>query len=83
MFVCGTSATLGDKRHKSLRSLKGAPMAVSVLLSLSDAVSVPDLKHFLSLVPEGFDDAEDLRMHPDDDGTAHFLEIPLPLPAEL
>lgn len=57
-------------------------MAVSVLLDLSQTVSVPDLKHFLSYLPEGFDPAKDLRMSTHADGTTHFLEIPLPLSSE-
>lgn len=55
-------------------------MAVSVLLDLGRAVSVPDLKHFLSYLPEDFDPTEDLRLSADSDGTTNFLQIPLPVP---
>jgi hypothetical protein len=57
-------------------------MAVSVVLDLGQAVSAPDLRHFLSYLPEAFGPAEDLRSSIDSDGTTHFLEIPLPLPGE-
>lgn len=55
-------------------------MAVSVVLDLGQAVSVPDLRLFLSYLPEGFGPAEDLRSDIDSEGTTHFLEIPLPVP---
>lgn len=56
-------------------------MAVSVLLDLTQVVSVPDLRHFLSYIPEGFDPAEDLRMmSPQNDGRPNFLEISLRIP---
>lgn len=57
-------------------------MAVSVVLDLGQAVSVPDLQLFLSYLPEAFCSSEDLRSNIDSDGTTHFLEIPLPLPGE-
>lgn len=57
-------------------------MSVSVILDLGKIVSVPELRHFLSYIPEDFDPAEDLRLQPDGDGTTHFLEIPLPIPQE-
>lgn len=56
-------------------------MAVSVLLDLRHAVSIPDLKHFLSYLPENFDADQDLRTSVDAGGTVHFLEIQLPVPA--
>lgn len=80
-FVCGTSATSTQNRIQiTYKKDKGAPMAVSVLLALDQPVSLPDLMHFLSYLPEGFDPTEDLRTHPNADGTTHFLEIPLPIP---
>lgn len=57
-------------------------MAVSVVLDLGQAVSAPDLRHFLSYLPEDLGPAEDLRSNIDSDGTTHFLEIPLPLPGD-
>lgn len=58
-------------------------MGVSVVLDLSEDVSVPHLKHFLSYVPEGFDASFDLRMQIQDGVTPEFLEIQLPVPQEL
>lgn len=55
-------------------------MAISVVLDLGQTVSVPDLQHFLSYLPKGFDSTEDLRSNIDTDGSTHFLEIPLPVP---
>lgn len=55
-------------------------MAVTVLLDLTQAVSVPDLKHFLSYVPQDFDPTEDLRTSTETDGAPTFLEIALPVP---
>lgn len=57
-------------------------MAVSVLLALTRSVTVPDLRHFLSHLPEDFNLGRDLRMHPEADGSTNFLEIPLPVPVE-
>lgn len=62
--------------HTSERCL----MAVSVLLDLTQVVSVPDLRHFLSYLPDGFDPAEDLRMSTLTDERPYFLEISLPVP---
>lgn len=54
-------------------------MAVSVLLSLSDAVSLPDLMHFLSYVPEDFDPTQDLRMQFRGEPTTNYLQIARPV----
>lgn len=58
-------------------------MGVSVILDLNEDVSVPDLRHFLSYVPEGFDTSFDLRMQIQDGVTPEYLEIQLPVPPEL
>ncbi|MEY9777207.1 hypothetical protein ABH915_002815 [Arthrobacter sp. MW3 TE3886] len=58
-------------------------MGVSVILDLNEDVSVPQLRHFLSYVPEGFDPSCDLRMQIQDGVTPEFLEIRLPVPPEL
>ncbi|WP_426996303.1 hypothetical protein [Pseudarthrobacter sp. N5] len=57
-------------------------MAISVLLALTRCVTVPDLRHFLSHLPEGFNLGKDLRMHPEADGRTNFLEIQIPVPLE-
>lgn len=36
-------------------------MAIVVLLDLNEPVSVHDLRQFLSLVPQGYDEQRDLR----------------------
>lgn len=58
-------------------------MGVSVILDLNEDVSVPQLRHFLSYVPEGFDPSFDLRMQIQDGVTPEYLEIQLPVPPEL
>jgi hypothetical protein len=58
-------------------------MGVSVILDLNENVSVPQLRHFLSYVPQGFDPSFDLRMQIQDDVIPQFLEIQLPVPPEL
>lgn len=57
-------------------------MAVSVLLALTRSVTVPDLRHFLSHVPDDFNLGKDLRMHPEVSGRTNFLEIPLQVPSQ-
>lgn len=57
-------------------------MAVSVLLALTRTVTVPDLRHFLSYLPEDFNLGKDLRMHPETDGRTNYLLIQLPAPAK-
>jgi hypothetical protein len=57
-------------------------MGVSVILDLNEDVSVPQLRQFLSYVPEGFDPSFDLRMQTQDDVIPQFLEIQLPVPPE-
>lgn len=57
-------------------------MGVSVILDLNEDVSVPDLKHFLSYVPEGFDHSYDLRMQIVEGVIPQFLEIRLPVSPE-
>jgi hypothetical protein len=57
-------------------------MAVSVLLALTRSVTVPDLRHFLSHLPDDFNLSKDLRMHPEADGRTNFLEIQLPIPSQ-
>lgn len=57
-------------------------MGVSVILDLNEDVSVPDLRHFLSYVPEGFDPKFDVRMQVQNGVNASFLEIQLPVPPE-
>lgn len=57
-------------------------MAVSVLLALTRSVTVPDLRHFLSHVPDDFNLGKDLRMHPEVNGRTNFLEIPLQVPSQ-
>lgn len=58
-------------------------MGVSVILDLNEEVSVPQLRHFLSYVPEKFDPSFDLRMQIRDDVIPQFLEIQLPVPPEV
>lgn len=60
---------------------KGIPMSVAVILDLRDDVSAPLLKHFLSYLPEDFDDTTDLRWESGTDGLPHFFVISLPLPS--
>lgn len=62
------------KSHKA----KGKSLAVSILLDLGQAVTVLDLRQFLSWVPEGFDVTQDLRLDSSQADIA-LLEIPLPL----
>ena len=57
-------------------------MAVSVVLDLGQAVSAPDLRHFLSYLPEAFDPSEDLRSAVDADGATRFFVVALPLPGQ-
>jgi hypothetical protein len=57
-------------------------MGVSVILDLNEDVSVPQLRQFLSYVPEGFDPSSDLRMQTQDDVIPQFLEIQLPVPPD-
>ncbi|MFE4229966.1 hypothetical protein ACFRJ8_18995 [Arthrobacter sp. NPDC056886] len=57
-------------------------MGVSVILDLTEDVSVPALRHFLSYVPQGFDPSSDLRMQIQDAVVPQFLEILLPIPPE-
>lgn len=54
--------------------------ATVLLLDLRQTVSVPDLQHFLSHLPEGFDSDQDLRTSIDEGGEVHFFEIHLPAP---
>jgi hypothetical protein len=70
-------------RYRSPKQAKGLPMGVSVILDLNEDVSVPQLRQFLSYVPEGFDPNFDLRMQIQDGVTPEFLEIRLPVPPEL
>lgn len=55
-------------------------MGVSVILDLSEDVSVPQLRHFLSYVPDDFDPKFDLRMQILNGVNPSFLEIQLPVP---
>lgn len=57
-------------------------MGVSIILDLNEDVSVPDLRHFLSYVPEDFEPTFDLRMQIEGGGIPQFLEIRLPVPPE-
>lgn len=63
----------------SLVLQKGVPMGVAVILDLNDEVSVPDLKHFLSFVPEGYAETLDLRLRSVTGGAPQFLAIDLTL----
>lgn len=58
-------------------------MAVSVLLALNRTITVPDLRHFLSHLPEDFNLGKDLRMHPELDGRTNYLEIRLPVSSQV
>lgn len=58
-------------------------MAVSVLLALNRTITVPDLRHFLSHLPEDFNLGKDLRMQPELDGRTNYLEIRLPLSSQV
>lgn len=52
-------------------------MGVAVVLNLNDDVSVPDLKQFLSFVPEGYADTLDLRVLSETGAPPAFLAIDL------
>lgn len=53
-------------------------MASSVVLNLNEPVSVRDLRQFLSLVPEGVDNNDDIRMQYANEATTGYLEISIP-----
>lgn len=56
-------------------------MAVSIVLDLTDDVSPASLRQFLSFLPEGFDQAKDLRVRDTSetsDEAPYFLQILLP-----
>jgi hypothetical protein len=55
-------------------------MGVSVIIDLSEDVTVPQLMHFLSYVPDDFDPTFDLRMQIQSGVNPSFLEIQLPVP---
>jgi hypothetical protein len=75
-----------DMRAKSPASRKGDQMAVSIVLDLTDDVSTASLRQFLSLIPEDFDQAEDLRVRDpsatSDDRAPRFLQVLLPSTSE-
>lgn len=58
--------------------MKGNPMALSVVLNLTEPVSVPDLERFLTFIPDGFDTSQDIRRRIEDDTRAAYLVIPIP-----
>ncbi|MHA7156290.1 hypothetical protein [Arthrobacter sp. TMN-50] len=57
-------------------------MAIGLILDLNQAVSVQDLKQFLSYVPEGFDSELDLRVASTDrfrrEGLPDYLQLRIP-----
>ena len=53
-------------------------MSLSVVLYLSRPVTVPDLKRFLSLVPEGIDETQDIRRRHANEETTGYLEFSMP-----
>lgn len=53
-------------------------MAASVILNLNEPVSVRDLRQFLSLVPEGVDNSDDIRQRYANESSTGYLEILIP-----
>jgi hypothetical protein len=53
-------------------------MASSVVLNLNEPVSVRDLRQFLSLVPDGVDSSDDIRMRYANESSTGYLEISIP-----
>lgn len=53
-------------------------MALSVTLNLNQPVSVHDLKLFLSFVPEGIDESQDIRKRYANQESTGYLEISYP-----
>lgn len=53
-------------------------MASSVVLNLNEPVSVRDLRQFLSLVPEGVDNSDDIRQRYANEASTGYFEISIP-----
>lgn len=52
-------------------------MAISVILDLSQKVTLKDIKHFLSFAPASMSEDDPINVHIQMDKDAAFLEIPV------